>query len=426
MDDVRTVTGRRSLQAWLFQAEPGDEDVFTGFWGIFVKGEASMSGRKFEVEEETIGKLEALTDIESKGVKWLWPQRIAAGSLTLLAGEADVGKSILALDLAARVSCGGNWPDGRPNGVPGGVLLVSAVNHREYTVRPILETAGADLDQIRVWSEVQVARRSAKDQAPVISTRPVNLMKDLEVLAKMIDATPNCRLVVIDPIASFLGTGAKLQSVLLSLVDLAARTGVAIVGITHLKEGGRQTLDRVACNTALITAARAVWLLARDRENPERRLFLAAKSNLTAERTGLALELTQDEGAKGPRVEWEGNVEVMAGVRGQESGVNAEKNSECGTRSAECGERDSEVKAGVRNQGFGVKGEKDSEYGTRNGDVQQLRQAQHGQLRQAQHRQDQTKECGTRELPGEKGPTNGGGQNVIMSWKKRKKLKMKR
>ena len=48
-------------------------------------------------------------------IDWLWPGRIASGSLTVLAGDPDVGKSYLALDVAARASLGAEWPDGQPN-----------------------------------------------------------------------------------------------------------------------------------------------------------------------------------------------------------------------------------------------------------------------------------------------------------------------
>ena len=42
---------------------------------------------------------------------WLWPRRIPARALTLLAGDVGSGKSFLACDLAARISRGAPWPD---------------------------------------------------------------------------------------------------------------------------------------------------------------------------------------------------------------------------------------------------------------------------------------------------------------------------
>jgi hypothetical protein len=42
---------------------------------------------------------------------WLWPHYIPHAQLTLLVGEPGVGKSLLAVDLAARISTASPWPD---------------------------------------------------------------------------------------------------------------------------------------------------------------------------------------------------------------------------------------------------------------------------------------------------------------------------
>ncbi|MGQ0635050.1 MAG: AAA family ATPase [Planctomycetaceae bacterium] len=47
-----------------------------------------------------------------RSVSWLWPGRIPLGKLTLLVGDVGVGKSLLMLDIAARLSRGLAWPDG--------------------------------------------------------------------------------------------------------------------------------------------------------------------------------------------------------------------------------------------------------------------------------------------------------------------------
>jgi len=47
--------------------------------------------------------IEPLSKIEAKAIRWLWPNRIPAGKLTIIAGDPGLGKSLLTLDLAARV-----------------------------------------------------------------------------------------------------------------------------------------------------------------------------------------------------------------------------------------------------------------------------------------------------------------------------------
>jgi hypothetical protein len=53
---------------------------------------------------------------------------------------------------------------------------------------------------------------------------------------------------------------------------------------------------------AFVAAARAVWLVVRDEENPSRRLFLSAKNNIAPEGTGLAYSLEPVDGNPGMAV----------------------------------------------------------------------------------------------------------------------------
>src|SRR5262249_25586311 len=56
---------------------------------------------------------ECMADVEAEPVDWLWVGRIARGKLTLIAGAPGMGKSQIALDIAARISkVGAQFPDG--------------------------------------------------------------------------------------------------------------------------------------------------------------------------------------------------------------------------------------------------------------------------------------------------------------------------
>src|SRR5712692_4785507 len=59
---------------------------------------------------ETPGQL--LSEVETQYINWLWPGRIPLGKITILDGDPGMGKSLLAIDLAARVSTGQPMPDG--------------------------------------------------------------------------------------------------------------------------------------------------------------------------------------------------------------------------------------------------------------------------------------------------------------------------
>src|SRR4051812_44580344 len=78
-----------------------------------------------------------LSDVSTRKVEWLWPQRIPLGKLTLVAGDPGLGKSFLALDLASRISRGSHWPDdSRAATTAGSVVLLSAEDDLEDTVCP--------------------------------------------------------------------------------------------------------------------------------------------------------------------------------------------------------------------------------------------------------------------------------------------------
>jgi hypothetical protein len=51
-----------------------------------------------------------VSDIVARSVRWLWPDRIARGKVTIVAGHPGTGKSQLALWIAAIVTTGGLFP----------------------------------------------------------------------------------------------------------------------------------------------------------------------------------------------------------------------------------------------------------------------------------------------------------------------------
>lgn len=79
------------------------------------------------------------------------------GKLAVLDGDPGLGKSVLTLDVAARVSAGLELPDGQPCN-PAGVVLLSAEDGLSDTIRPRLDAAGADTERIFALSTVVEAR----------------------------------------------------------------------------------------------------------------------------------------------------------------------------------------------------------------------------------------------------------------------------
>lgn len=254
-----------------------------------------------------------LADVTPESVSWIWPGRIARGKLALCIGDPGLGKSFLTLDVAARISTGRPWPDGTPAPC-GDVVLLTAEDGLADTVRPRLDAMGGDPSRVHVLKAIRTGDRE----------RGVDLSLDLPHLEALIVQT-KAILVIIDPVSAYLGNtdsyrDAEVRGVLAPIAALAERTGVAVEGIMHLtKNQQRQAIHRAQGNIAFVGAARAVFAVAEDRENPERRLFLPVKMNIARKPAGLAFRLVASEDVA--RLEWESepvDVDVEDALAGPE------------------------------------------------------------------------------------------------------------
>jgi AAA domain len=151
-----------------------------------------------------------LSEVQTKPVQWLWDGRIPFGKVTLLDGEPGSGKSLLALDLAARVSRGAAMPLSsiKPSG-PQNVVIFNDDDNLSDTLRPRLEAAGADLSRIRAAD----CKLSAAD---VQEIRPA--------------------LIIVDPLSVYLCLGGAdpTRQVLKTLGALARESGAAVLAVQGL------------------------------------------------------------------------------------------------------------------------------------------------------------------------------------------------
>ena len=107
-----------------------------------------------EVTEDspTMGgpRVVSLGDVEPESVRWLWPGYIAYGKVTLIAGDPGLGKSWATLDLAARMTVGGETPDRQHHIEQGSVVLLTAEDGLADTVRPRIDAQGGDASIVHV------------------------------------------------------------------------------------------------------------------------------------------------------------------------------------------------------------------------------------------------------------------------------------
>src|SRR6185312_9385094 len=95
-----------------------------------------------------------LSTVKVEQVRWLWPGRIPLGKITILDGDPGLGKSLITLDLIARLTTGRGMPD-EPgaslrelSGDPHGAVLLSAEDGLGDTIAPRLLAAGGDPERV--------------------------------------------------------------------------------------------------------------------------------------------------------------------------------------------------------------------------------------------------------------------------------------
>ncbi len=141
-----------------------------------------------------------IADVEPKAINWLWPEKIARGKVSMIAGDPGLGKSLITIALASAVSTGARWPVGGGNAPLGSVTMLSDEDSVADTIRPRLDAAGADCSKIHA---LKMVREINEDGETV--ERSFSLAKDIERLAEVLEKLGDCVLVQIDPISAYLG-----------------------------------------------------------------------------------------------------------------------------------------------------------------------------------------------------------------------------
>ena len=199
-----------------------------------------------------------LAEVKAVPVKWRWRGRLADGKLTLIVGDPGLGKSFIALDVAARVSAARSWPDSESDEPQSNVLLLSAEDGVADTVRPRLDALGGDAARVHTLDAV-------RDKE---CERPIQLA-DITALELAIRATRS-KVLIIDPLSAYLGRtdshrDSEVRGLLAPLAALAERTEVAILAVMHLSKSVRNpAIYRTVGSIAFSAAPRIVLGVARD------------------------------------------------------------------------------------------------------------------------------------------------------------------
>jgi RecA-family ATPase len=169
-------------------------------------------------------------------------------------------------------------------------------------VRPRLDAHRADVGKIHLLRAVQRTDDEGREKETVFS------LADIDALEAALVKCADCRLLVIDPIGSFLGGGTdahrdnEVRAVLAPVAALAEKYGPAVLVVAHTRKAAGTNADDLALGSRAFTGiARSVWHLSRDSDDDQRRLLLPGKSNIAAEQDGLAFAI----GGEPAAIRWE-------------------------------------------------------------------------------------------------------------------------
>jgi archaellum biogenesis ATPase FlaH len=285
-----------------------------------IQGIAASVGRYDPAQDGGLhlAKLRIFSAIIPERLRWLWRGRIPIGKYTLIAGDPGLGKSLLTVDIAARVSTGTPFPDGTPC-ERGNVIFLSAEDDPADTIRPRLDAADADVSRVHLLEAVRNFTSDGKS-----AESGFNLERDMNALEDAIRQT-GARVVFIDPVSAYLGgtdshTNAEVRELLSPLAALASKYEVAIVAVTHLRKSSGAAIYRAMGSVAFAAAARAVWGVVADLDDKARRLFIPVKQNLAPDLDGLAYRIEATDGIA--KISWESGavaVDVNAVMGGFET-----------------------------------------------------------------------------------------------------------
>jgi hypothetical protein len=241
-----------------------------------------------------------LSELTPPSIEWLWPGYLAVGNLTIFDGDPGLGKSMVTLDLAARITTGRSWPDGAPGPAPATVLFLCSEDP-DGLIDARLQSLGADRQRVYVWPRLE---------EPGLPHFPGDKHRLDEMLAQT-----GARFVVIDPIMAFwdrnvdTGSDAGVRRAMQPLALLAEKHRCAMVLIRHLnKRNSSNALYRGGASIAFIAACRLAWLAGAEPKMDERCVLAVSKNNFGPKSPSLSYQLPAD----GPRVEWRGSCEWTA------------------------------------------------------------------------------------------------------------------
>ena len=207
-------------------------------------------------------KLIQMSSVQSEEVRWLWYPYIPLGKLTIVQGDPGEGKTTLVLALIAALTRGEALPECNSAEPPMTAIYQTAEDGLADTIKPRLETMGADCSRVFVIDE-------SRKELSMLDER-------LEIAIHETEA----RLVVLDPVQAYLGSNVdmhranEIRPILKRVASLAEQNNCAVILIGHMnKAQGLKASYRGLGSIDFRAAARSVLLVGRMKGDPSVRVM---------------------------------------------------------------------------------------------------------------------------------------------------------
>ena len=223
------------------------------------------AGRLGQIPQRSIDFIRAST-VEMKLTRWLWENRVPLNKVTSFAGMAERGKSTVATDFLARLTKGADFPDCKDTTPPCHVLILASEEDYDEDICPRLTASGADLDRIHF------AERSTVDGK---DPWPIALDRDLELLKFKLQEYPDVKLIVMDPVTSYIGEidpnkPKEVRPFIDALKRFAKTVNVSVLLIMHFsKNPDVSAIHRAGGAATWTDAPRAVWMFDKKKDEDD-------------------------------------------------------------------------------------------------------------------------------------------------------------
>lgn len=233
-------------------------------------------------------KYTCLSNVETCKPVWLWYPYIPRGKITLITADPGIGKTFLALYLAAQVSTGRPFYGETTGRAPAVAVYQTAEDGISDTIKPRLECMQPNFANIFVYNESKKGLSLTDDS--IIE----QIIKDLNPL-----------LMIFDPLQAYLGAqidmnrANQVRPVLGRIGALAEKYNCAIIFIMHHSKASQNAaLYRALGSMDIPAVARSMLILAKDPdpEKPRGVILCHEKSSLGEHGKSIQFEIAPQLG----------------------------------------------------------------------------------------------------------------------------------